>query len=176
MLLLALVLGSCDGAGSPAIGTGPPSPTVSTASSAPSSPAASPAASAAAPSLTPVPGAASPSPSPTDPPTTATEWGTIWDALPAWYPIPHTATPAIIRDPATAAFSIPAAPEGTATAMQASLESAGYSTLALSGPLEDGSMVIDSAGDGRCRLQTSLQPAGDTTLMTVLVGAECPFQ
>ena len=91
-------------------------------------------------------------------------------------PIPHTATPAIVRDPATAAFSIPAAPEGMATALQASLEGAGFSTLALSGPLEDGSMVIDSAGDGRCRLQTTLRPAGDTTLMTVLVGAECPFR
>ena len=171
MLLLALVLGTCDGARSPTSATAPPP---ATASASPD--LSSPAASAAGPSLTPVPGAASPSPSPTSPPTTATEWGTIWDALPTWYPIPHTATPAIVRDPATAAFSIPAAPGGTATAMQASLEGAGYSTLALSGPLEDGSMVIDSAGDGQCRLQTTLQPAGDTTLMTVLVGAECPFQ
>jgi hypothetical protein len=60
--------------------------------------------------------------------------------------------------------------------MQAALEGAGYSTLAMSGPLEDGSIVIDSAGDGDCRLQTSFAPAGDATLMTVLVGVACPFR
>jgi hypothetical protein len=172
ILLLVIAIGACDG--SRAL---PSSGLPSAATSSAPSPDASPAASVPTASLTPVPGGASPSPSPTDPPTTATEWGTIWDVLPGWYPVPHTAEPAIVGSgPATATFTVPAAPDGTAASMQAALEGAGYSTLAMSGPLEDGSIVIDSAGDGACRLQTTFAPAGDATLMTVLVGAACPFR
>lgn len=129
----------------------------------------------AQPSLTPVPGGSTaPSNAPV-PGTTETEWGTIYDVLPAWYPLPHTAAAAEVRSgPVTGTFTIPATVEGTATTMQASLESAGYSTVAMSGPLEDGSVVIDSLGEPGCRVQTTLAPAGDATLLTVLVDATCP--
>jgi hypothetical protein len=56
------------------------------------------------------------------------------------------------------------------------LDLAGYSTDQ-SGPLEDGSFVLDSTGTASgCRAQTTLTPLSGTTLMTVLFGADCPFE
>lgn len=54
------------------------------------------------------------------------------------------------------------------------METATYSTEGLSGPLEDGSYVLDSVGDGGCRIQTTIAPQGGLTLVTVLYGADCP--
>ncbi len=59
---------------------------------------------------------------------------------------------------------------------QVGLAAAGYSTEALSGPSEDGSLVIDSVGtDPACRVQTRIRPLGGTTMITVLYGAACPW-
>jgi hypothetical protein len=44
----------------------------------------------------------------------------------------------------------------------------------MNGPAEDGSIVIDSVGEGDCRIQTTIAPLGDTTFITVLYGAACP--
>jgi hypothetical protein len=55
------------------------------------------------------------------------------------------------------------------------LELASYSTEALSGPLEDGSFVLDSTGPAPgCRVQVSIAPLGGLTIVTVLYGASCP--
>jgi hypothetical protein len=67
------------------------------------------------------------------------------------------------------------AQEATA-AVKAGLDTAGYSTDQ-SGPLEDGSFVLDSTGTSSgCLVQTTLTPLSGTTLMTVLYGAACPFE
>jgi hypothetical protein len=110
---------------------------------------------------------------------TDTDWGTIWDALPSGFPMPPGATPsdeAGSDGPVSATWTI-AGMDAAATAawMQAELEIATYSTEALSGPLEDGSFVLDSVGDAGCRIETAVRPAGDVTLVTVRFGADCPF-
>jgi hypothetical protein len=59
--------------------------------------------------------------------------------------------------------------------MRSKLELASYSTEALSGPLEDGSYVLDSTGPAPgCRVQVSIAPLGGLTTVTVLYGAGCP--
>jgi hypothetical protein len=60
--------------------------------------------------------------------------------------------------------------------MKAALDAAGYRTDQ-SGPLEDGTFVLDSTGTSSgCRVQTTLTPLSGTTLMTVMYGAGCPFE
>lgn len=107
-------------------------------------------------------------------------WGTAWDALPAGFPVPAGATPADPGDPTdgpvSGAFVVDGAPKDVAGAMKAGLTAAGYSTEALTGPYEDGSLVIDSVGrDPDCRVQTRVRGLGGTTMITVLFGAACPW-
>ena len=40
--------------------------------------------------------------------------------------------------------------------------------------VEDESYVLDSVGDGDCRIQTRIAPQGGLILVTVLYGAACP--
>jgi hypothetical protein len=108
---------------------------------------------------------------------TDTSWGRLWDDLPSGFPIPPEATIAddATAEPVSGVFAIPGGdPAQIATWMQAALETATYSTEALSGPLEDGSMVLDSTGEGDCRIQTVVAPAGGLTLLLVRYGAACP--
>jgi hypothetical protein len=58
---------------------------------------------------------------------------------------------------------------------QDALEKAAYSTLSLSGPLEDGSFVIESVGEPpACKVETTLRPESGSTIVTILYGAGCP--
>ena len=106
-----------------------------------------------------------------------TEWGRIWDALPPGFPTYPGATEADDAgpEPVSGTFAVN---EGDAneiaTSLQAALEAATYSTEALSGPLEDGSFVLDSVGQGDCRIQVTVTPQGGLTLVAVLYGAACP--
>ena len=69
-----------------------------------------------------------------------------------------------------------AGPADVTATMKRLLDSAGYATDQ-SGPLEDGSFVLDSTGaPADCRVQTTLAPQASSTLMTVLFGAACPFE
>jgi hypothetical protein len=61
-----------------------------------------------------------------------------------------------------------------ATFLQTAMEGATYSTEGLSGPLEDGSFVLDSVGDAGCRIQTTIAPQGGLVLVTIRYGADCP--
>lgn len=124
---------------------------------------------------TPVPGSTQPSDAVLQ---TDTGWGRIWDAIPVTFPRYPDAIPTQTREgPVSASFAVGASAEQAATFMQAALETAGFSTEAMSGPLEDGSIVIDSVGDPlTCRVQTRLTPLSGTTHMTVLYGAACPFE
>ena len=116
------------------------------------------------------------------PPVTQTDtaWGRIWDALPAGFPVYPGAVESEEAgggDPVSGTFSVGGAdPAEVATAMQGQLELATFSTEALSGPLEDGSFVIDSVGDADCRIETTVKPAGGLALITVRYGAACPFE
>lgn len=106
-----------------------------------------------------------------------TEWGRIWDGVPAGFPRftgardADDATP----EPVSDAYAIDGGDGGEIAAwLQAAMEGATYSTEGLSGPLEDGSYVLDSVGDGTCRIQTMVVPTGNLVLVTVRYGADCP--
>jgi len=127
-----------------------------------------------APALTAVPGGAAPSGPPT---TTETEWGTILDRLPPGFPVHPDAVPVESPEgPASGAFAVGAGGPELTQWYQAALELAGYSTVALSGPLEDGSTVIDSVGptSTACRIRTTITPRSGMTMVTILVDAACP--
>jgi hypothetical protein len=111
------------------------------------------------------------------PTTTATEWGAIWDSLPATFPVYPGAEPVEpTTGPASATLVVPETVPAAIVWWQAGLEQAGYSTAAVSGPLEDGGMVIDATGSGDCRIQVAVAPTGATTIATILFGADCPYR
>ncbi len=158
---LALVLAACGGR------SGSPSPAASSAT-----------AGSAMPTATRVPGSASgPARPSASPDQTDTAWGRIWDALPPGFPTPPGASATELPEgAASGTFAVPLSARDAATWYRAGLERAGYGTLALSGPLEDGSFVIDSGGDEGCRVETTLAPRGTLTIATILFGAACPFR
>jgi len=109
---------------------------------------------------------------------TDTEWGRIWDAVPPGFPRYPGSTVAADAEssPVSAAFAIESGdPKAIAAWFQSRLESRAFRTEGVSGPLEDGSYVLDSAGAGSCRSQVRVAPAGGLTLITVLYGAGCPL-
>jgi hypothetical protein len=108
---------------------------------------------------------------------TDTTWGRIWDGVPPGFPIFPGSTIAgdTSPDPVSATYSV--ANDDTAviaTWMQAALENAAFRTEALSGPFEDGSFVLESIGQGDCRVQVIVVPMGGLTFVTVRYGAACP--
>lgn len=126
------------------------------------------------------PATATPSASPIAPPpgvgVTETDWGTIWDALPPGFPSYPGSTPTETGGPAASAtLDVPTDVPTATTWLQAELERAGFSTLSLSGPSEDGSMEIESMGlADQCRVRTTVAPLGGSTIVTILYGAYCP--
>lgn len=133
------------------------------------------------PGPTDVPGGSSPSTKPdaSQPTTTETLWGRIWDELSPGFPHYPGAEPADSgRGPASATLAVPATASVAADWYRGALERAGYATEALSEPLEDGSIVIDSVGGGDpgCRVQVSLVPHGNQSIATILFAAACPFR
>jgi hypothetical protein len=108
---------------------------------------------------------------------TDTDWGRIWDSLPAAFPVYPGATPAEEAEtgPVSATFALEGLePRAVATWMQTELERAAYRTEALNGPLEDGSFVLESTGTAGCRIEVAVAPLGGLTTVTVLYGAACP--
>ncbi|HVA87858.1 MAG TPA: hypothetical protein VNF73_16250 [Candidatus Saccharimonadales bacterium] len=176
LAIIAAILGACVGA----------TPTVPSAS-APSSPSA--AAATAAPTLatTPAPSSiaspiastnASPSgPAATPPSQTDTSWGRIWDALPASFPRFPGSEPTVTGSgAASAVVQLPTDVTNGAKWYRTALEAAGYATDGMNGPLEDGSIVIDSHGAMTgCRVRASVAPLGGRTIATIMFGSNCPF-
>lgn len=142
-------------------------------------PSAAPTQSSTLPAPTDVPGGGDRTPAPT-PGTFETAWGTAWDGLPPGFPVPPDALPADPGDPAdgpvSGAFVVGRSPDDVTQLMQTGLAAAGYGTETLSGPFEDGSLVIDSVGkDPQCRVQTRVRGLSGMTMITVLFGAACPW-
>lgn len=108
---------------------------------------------------------------------TESEWGRIWDAVPAGFPrFPGSSiADATGPEPVSARYGVPEGDaEAIATWMQDALETATFSTEGMNGPFEDGGFVIDSVGEGDCRIQTRISPEGGTTFLEILYGAGCP--
>jgi hypothetical protein len=167
LVTAALVLTGCGSSGSSAaasLAVGSPSPPSATAG----------------PSNSTMPGPSAAEPSPSSKPATSqtdTAWGRIWDGLPAGFPRFPGSTPAddAGADPVTARYAVQGGDaHEIASWFQARLEAATFSTESLSGPLEDGSYVLDSVGDGTCRLQVAIGPLGGVTFVTIRYGAACP--
>ena len=124
------------------------------------------------------PASALPSANGTSSAQTDTEWGRIWDNLPADFPTYPGATPA--EETATGAASADLVITGgdartVATTMQSALTAAGYTTAGLSGPLEDGSFTLDMTGPPTgCKLELRVTPTGGLTSLKILYGAGCP--
>ena len=143
-----------------------------------------PSATDAPPSATPsdgptaVPTDAGTSPEPTPPGQSDTDWGRIWDALPESFPEFAGASPAETGEgPASAVLDVgDTDPAEVAAYYVGALEAAGYSTLARSDPREDGSIEAEWAGDTTCRVRATITPLGGTTIVTILYGADCPFE
>lgn len=108
---------------------------------------------------------------------TDTAWGRIWDTLPTGFPPIAGATPGdAANGPASASVVVQGnAAKSIATNMRAALEAAGFRTQGLSGPLEDGSYVLDSVGTPTgCLVQVTAAPIGGVTTVMIMYGALCP--
>lgn len=125
-----------------------------------------------------VPTDADTSPEPSLPGQSDTDWGRIWDALPASFPEFAGASPAETGEgPASAVLDVgDTDPAEVAAYYVGALEAAGYNTLARSDPREDGSIEAEWAGDTTCRVRATITPLGGTTIVTILYGADCPFE
>jgi hypothetical protein len=125
---------------------------------------------------TPTPGATQ-QPGASLPTQSDTAWGRIWDALPGAFPRYPGASPATLsREPVSAEFTVPADPSAVVSTLRTALEAAGYATVSQSGPLEDGSRTLESAGaTSGCRVLTTVAPLGGLSQIVVLFGAACPF-
>jgi hypothetical protein len=130
-----------------------------------------------APPPTAVPGGVTVSPGPPathKPTTTNTDWGVILDAVPDDFPRYPGAKDSEADVPVSAALIAESAVDEVASWYRDALEAAGYATLDLSDPLEDGSRVLDSQTDlPECKVQTTFRPAGGSTMITVLFAAGC---
>ena len=90
------------------------------------------------------------------------------------FPGAQEATGDPTQGPVSGAFSAPSDGITVTQWYRSSLEQAGYSTEAVTGPFEDGSSVIDSVGaTTACRVQTTIRPLSGTTLVSVRYGAGC---
>jgi hypothetical protein len=129
------------------------------------------------PAPTAVPGGQTVSPGPAvthKPTTTKTAWGVILDAVPDDFPRYAGAKDTEADEPVSAALIADADVDTVARWYRDALDAAGYATLDLSDPLEDGSRVLDSQADvPECRVQTTFRPADGSTMITVLFAAGC---
>jgi hypothetical protein len=129
----------------------------------------------AAPSVLPSPTGSAPAPAAGQ---TDTEWGRIWDTLPGNFPVYPGSTQGdeTATGPASANLVVDGLDaKGIVIVFQTLLKQAGYQTVGLQGPLEDGSYVLDMTGPtAGCRIQVGAAPTGSLTILTILYGAACP--
>ena len=151
-------------------------------SSAPVTSSPSPSASSrtpVAPSLTAVPGGpASPVVGATvgPPTTTDTDFGTIFDSLPASFPTLPGQEPADTgAGPTSGSFALNKTPQQAMLAMRAALTGVDW-TVDVGSPLEDGTIVLEATHTpAGCKSEVRFTPLSGTVIMSVLYGASCPF-
>ena len=109
---------------------------------------------------------------------TDTEWGRIWDTLPSTFPKIPGARPSeeAATGPASATMVIPGnVARLVASALVTQLSGAGFPTAGIGSPLEDGSYTLDGTGAAPdCKVQLTVKPMGDQTVVSILYGAACP--
>jgi hypothetical protein len=109
---------------------------------------------------------------------TNTAWGRIWDTLPASFPRFPGSTPSdeASTGPASATLVVNGdVAKAVATTTETNLKATGYTTDALSGPLEDGTYTLEMTGSvPGCRVMVTAQPTGGLTTVTILYGSACP--
>ena len=159
--LLAVALAACNPSGNL------PTATVGTAAPTTPSPRPQPTLDIEQPGLTPGVGQ------------TDTEWGPIWEDVPAGFPAPPGGQPAEAdTGPVSAAWTVPAAalpnPRAVAQRYVDAFAAAGYGG-GRDGPLEDGSYTAWASNGYGCDILVTALPRGEETLATVLYGAGCPF-
>ena len=141
------------------------------------SPSASARPSAAEPSLTPVPGG-NPTPEATLPTTTETDFGPVWDALPATWPRFPGQSQSEVGTDASDRLIVHGRPIELAGQLDAALTKLGW-TVDVGSPLEDGSVVLDASGAPvGCKAEARFAPNppdGDPVIIDVYYGAKCPF-
>jgi hypothetical protein len=170
LLIVGLAVASIGACGPASSGspTSPPSP----------SPSPTPDASAG-PTPVPTPVESSSTAAPSGEPTqTDTEWGRIWDALPASFPVPQGATPSesIGREASSAEFAVGAPPTDLTTWYRMLLAASGFGTVSAQGPLEDGTWVVDATGAEDCRARVTITPLSGVTHLSILFAAACPYR
>ena len=123
-------------------------------------------------------GQPTPTPTPAPPGQTTTDWGRIWDGVPASFPRrPGSEPTETAAGPASAVLSVPAGVAEAANWYVTALGSAGYHVAGASGPFEDGSFVVDATGrQAACHVQVTVAKVGTLTVATIMYGASCPFR
>lgn len=147
-----------------ACGSGYGTPSPNGAASPPASAVTSPAASTAA--------STAPQTGQTD-----TEWGRIWDSLPADFPTYPGAAPAgeAAAGPASATLTLDGdVAQAVSTWMAEQLKLQSFAVDPSATPLEDGRYVVDARREAGCRVEVTATPTGGQTTVTVRYGADCP--
>lgn len=114
---------------------------------------------------------------PSLPSQTDTAWGRIWDAVPDSFLMPTGAQPAADtgEGPASGRLVVAGDVAGIADGYVTRLGDGGW-TVNKDGPLEDTSIVVSATKDGGCKAQVTVKSIGDASTVTILYGANCPFE
>jgi len=108
---------------------------------------------------------------------TDTEWGTIWDTIPADFPVYAGAVPSeeSASGPASANLVVDGAdPSAVATWTDSALTGAGFTITEGQESMEDGSIALEAVRAPDCRVLVTSAPLGSLTSITILYGASCP--
>jgi hypothetical protein len=129
------------------------------------------------PALTLLPTEPGTSPLSTPPGQTQTEWGRIWDVIPAIVPVYPGAHPTETgAGPASAVLDAGSADPAEVVAFYATaMAGLGLSTVSRDGPREDGSYDLLSGDSASCAVEITAAPLGGSTIITIMYGAGCPF-
>ena len=126
---------------------------------------------------------ASPSAAPTSslvaplPGQTETEWGLIWDTIPADFPIYEGAVPSeeSATGPASANLVLDGVdPSDVASWTDSALSQAGFTVTGGYESMEDGSIGVEAVRATGCHVLVTSAPLGSLTSLTILYGASCP--
>ena len=108
---------------------------------------------------------------------TETDWGVIWDTLPADFPVYEGAVPSeeSATGPASANLVVEGVdPSAVATWTDSALSDAGFTITGGQESMEDGSIALEAVRGTDCRVLVTSAPLGSFTSITILYGGGCP--